>query len=101
MVCVRTARESKPGRRGCSISEESIYARTNPRGAGMHPAAVEAAPRFAGEGGGEGGEAPLAVFYGSIAAPCHHLPAPTGIRLPSSASPAATGSQAANRLVEN
>ncbi|XP_010573904.1 PREDICTED: RNA-binding protein with multiple splicing [Haliaeetus leucocephalus] len=49
MAYVRTARESEPGRRGRSISEESIYARTNPCGAGMHPAAGEAAPRFAGE----------------------------------------------------
>lgn len=58
-------------------------------------------PALLGKEAGKGGKAPLAVFYGSIAAPCHHLPAPTGIRLPSSASPAATGSQAANRLVEN
>lgn len=49
-ACVHTARESKPSRgRLGSISQETIYARTNPGGAGMHPAAGEAAPRFAGK----------------------------------------------------
>lgn len=58
-------------------------------------------PALPGKEVGKGGKAPLAVFYSSIAAPCHRLPAPTGIQLPSGASPAAVGSQAANRLVEN
>jgi len=76
VACVCAAPESKPGRGGRSISGENIYSRTNPRGAGVHPAAGEAAPHFAGGG------APLALCRVSVAAPCRRLPARAGARLP-------------------
>lgn len=63
-ACVHTARESKPSRGKRSISQETIYARTNPGGAGMHPAAGEAAPRFAGNGRGSPAR-PVARLDGS------------------------------------
>lgn len=39
VACLHPARESKPSRGGRSINPENIYARANPRGDGMHPAA--------------------------------------------------------------
>lgn len=39
MACLHPARESKPSRGGRSINRANIYARANPRGAGMRPAA--------------------------------------------------------------
>lgn len=84
MACLHPARESKPSRGGRSINRANIYARANPRGAGMRPAAgAGRTPLCRGKAG-------LAVCSSSIPTLCHHP------RLPGGGQP--SGSSAGRKL---